>query len=670
MTRPLEMRISLNALEHLGINLYSTVPAVLSEVVANAWDADATQVSVNLDRGGKTIVIQDDGTGMTRDEVIDRFLMVGFRRRAIIGPNTPNLNRPPMGRKGIGKLSSFSVAKRVTVYTAKDGDRTAFHMDVDAIRERIKADDDIPYCPEELTDWPHGVTNGTRIVLSGLEKNITRLTQKALRQRLARRFSIIGPKQQFAVLVDDTSVTPADRGYYEHIEYLWTFGDQSEMMPLFRNLAVERGPEDRSAAISDQAGGAGIQVTGWMGTVKHPRHLKDDGGENLNRLAIFMRGKLAQDDILDGFGQKEIYADYLVGEIHCNDLDDDNDDDIATSSRQSLKYDDSRFETLRAIGYQEIRHVAGRWSDWRRSDGTKKFVGEVPEVLEWLEDLQGDTKKKAERWIGRLNVIRSDKDTEKRELLKASILAFESYRRKEQLDFLDTLADQSIEPILQVFNDIDDLQLSYYGQIVKLRLGVVTTLDQKLSDDDKETVIREHIYKHLWLLDSSWERVKGSEEAERRLTTFLRQTSETLTPEQRKGRIDIGYRTASGRHVIIELKRASVATPVDELARQIRKYRAGAKELLAKSVYPDWPLDIICLVGKPPPEWDTGTGREDVERTLASVDARLVFYDELLGNSRRAYADYLEEHKKIDRLWKIFQGIDDFASAAEGDTNR
>ena len=281
-----------------------------------------------------------------------------------------------------------------------------------------------------------------------------------------------------------------------------------------------------------------------MGTVKHPRFLKDEGGENLNRLAIFMRGKLAQDDILNGFGQKEIYADYLVGEIHCDDLDDDDDDDIATSSRQSLKYDDSRFETLRAIGYQEIRHIAGRWSDWRRSDGTRKFVGEVPEVLEWLEDLQGDTKKKAERWIGRLNVIRSDKDTEKRELLKASILAFESYRRKEQLDFLDNLADQSIEPILQVFNDIDDLQLSYYGQIVKLRLGVVTTLDQKLSVDDKEKVIRDHIYEHLWLLDSSWERVKGSEEAERSLTTFLRQTSETLTAEQRRGRIDIGYRTA------------------------------------------------------------------------------------------------------------------------------
>ena len=34
--RKLIMSISLNALEHLGINLYSNIPAVLSEIVANA----------------------------------------------------------------------------------------------------------------------------------------------------------------------------------------------------------------------------------------------------------------------------------------------------------------------------------------------------------------------------------------------------------------------------------------------------------------------------------------------------------------------------------------------------------------------------------------------------------------------------------------------------------
>ena len=48
-TRDLVMTISLNALEHLGINLYSNIPAVLSEIVANAWDADASMVSITLD---------------------------------------------------------------------------------------------------------------------------------------------------------------------------------------------------------------------------------------------------------------------------------------------------------------------------------------------------------------------------------------------------------------------------------------------------------------------------------------------------------------------------------------------------------------------------------------------------------------------------------------------
>jgi hypothetical protein len=42
------MTVDLNVLEHLGINLYSNIAAVLTEAVANAWDADA-----NMDAHGK-----------------------------------------------------------------------------------------------------------------------------------------------------------------------------------------------------------------------------------------------------------------------------------------------------------------------------------------------------------------------------------------------------------------------------------------------------------------------------------------------------------------------------------------------------------------------------------------------------------------------------------------
>ena len=45
-----KMSISLNVLEHLGVNLYSNIPAVLSEVVANSWDADATNVDIEIEK--------------------------------------------------------------------------------------------------------------------------------------------------------------------------------------------------------------------------------------------------------------------------------------------------------------------------------------------------------------------------------------------------------------------------------------------------------------------------------------------------------------------------------------------------------------------------------------------------------------------------------------------
>ena len=617
--RPLEMKINLNVLEHLGMNLYSNVPAVLSEIVANAWDADASQVSVAIDTD--TISMEDDG---------------------------------------IGKLSSFSIANVVSVYTVRDGEQTAFRMDAEKIRKQMQQDDQRPYRPEELPHAPD-LLKGTRIVLTQLKRSVRPQSTQGLRQRVARRFSVIGPQHGFGVVVDGDAVRPEDRGYYEHVEYCWTYGDQEDTRARLTKLA-EGQPSDRTAEVAQSVDNR-LTITGWIGTVRRPSFLKAEDGDNLNRLAVFMRGKVAQEDILGDFGLKEIFADYVVGEIHCDEFDEDDGEDIATSSRQALKHDDSRFESVRKAVYAELRHINSRWTGLRNRDGSKILCKQVPAVEEWLATMQGSTQKRAEKWIGRLNVLRSGDET-KRELLKASILAFESYRRKEQLDFLEGLSNENLEPILDVFNDIDDLQLSYYGQIVNLRLGVITALEEKLRTDQKEAVIRDHIYEHLWLLDPSWERVTGSEAMERRVTTFLKDATANLSDQERKARIDIGYRTAQGRHVIIELKRASVTVSVDDLTPQIRKYRDGARKLIAQSDYPDWPLDIVCLVGEPPREWRLEGGRKDVEATLSSVNARLMFYDQLLDHSRRAYADYLEKHKKIDKLWNIFEGINDFTAEA------
>lgn len=657
--RELAMTISLNALEHLGINLYSNVPAVLSEIVANAWDADAHRVTITVDKKTETITIEDDGIGMNRDAVIDRFLTVGFKRREMLGETTPSA-RKPMGRKGIGKLSIFSIAQIAEVYTTEGREQTAFKMDREVIRKTISGKSQKQYKPDELKSWPSDFEKGTRIVLSGLSKSLGGMTVEGLKRRIARRFSVIGPKYKFAATVNGEAIGPNDRAYHNSIEYLWTYGSQTEFVKLCKHLT--RPHEDRLAAIRAELIRSGISLSGWIGTVSSPSQLKDEEGDNLNHLAVFMRGKLAQEDILNEFGQKEIYADYLIGELHCEQLDIDDQSDIATSSRQSLKQDDPRFEALRKIVLTELRNIAGKWSDLRRADGAKTAAA-VPAVSAWLENLVGDTKKKAERWIGRLNTIRSPDESDKKELLKASILAFESYQRKQELDRLENIKDENLEQILEIFRNIDDLELSYYGQIVKLRIQVIRTLKDKLKQNDKELILRDYIFDHLWLLDPGWERAKGSEHAETQVNEFLKSDSNALKGAERTARIDIGYRTTGGKHVIVELKRASVSVPLDDLTKQIRKYRDGAKRILEKTSFREWPIEIICLVGESPPEAKdaSGTGPKGVIESLKAVDARLVYYDELLTNAEQAYGDYLAVHVKRDKLWEVFLAIDDFA---------
>ncbi len=110
-----------------------------------------------------------------------------------------------------------------------------------------------------------------------------------------------------------------------------------------------------------------------------------------------------------------------------------------------------------------------------------------------------------------------------------------------------------------------------------------------------------------------------------------------------------------------ELKRASVAVQVDDLAKQIRKYRDGVDQIIAQGRTEQWPLEIICLVGKQPPEWGLHNGPEKVRETLRAVNARIMLYDELLFHAHLKYDEDLLMNEKSDRLSGIYKDIDDFA---------
>src|SRR5215470_8746636 len=204
-----EMTVDMSVLESLGINLYSNAAAVLSELVANAWDADATTVSIEWKVNGELVVISDDGRGMTDDEINNKFLKVGYKKRPSEGTYSPRWRRAYMGRKGIGKLSVFSIADRVHVYTVSPTSMSGLEISVNALRDAIM--NNVSYHPSEIGVPDEFQRPGTTIVLSDLKSKRADLTVSALRKRLARRFDVLDPKGPesggFAIFINGSRIT-------------------------------------------------------------------------------------------------------------------------------------------------------------------------------------------------------------------------------------------------------------------------------------------------------------------------------------------------------------------------------------------------------------------------------------------------------------------------------
>lgn len=657
------LTISLNVLEHLGINLYSNVPSVLSEIVANSWDADAETVQVDWDRAHGRIVIFDDGSGMTADEVNERFLKVGHRRRDVQPGPTPRFGRRPMGRKGIGKLSLFSIAGTVQIETCKDGERSAFSMRLEDIRAKVRsAGGTGTYRPTELPSDGIDFAHGTRITLTELRHRQTIATSRAVRKRVARRFSILGDAYSFKVLIDGQEVVPADRDYYDKLQYLWTYGDQADVVAL-ATKAEHVDPRPVAGPV------AALGLTGWLGTVKESRQLKDEEGDNLNRVAVFVRGKMAQEDILADFSERGVYASYLIGELRVEGLDlydgpgTEVDDDAATSSRQRLVEDDARYQELKDFLAAELKHVQSQWSELRAEDGAKRAM-EIPAVADWMQGLKPAVRTRARKWLGKLNRIKMDDVDEQKQLIKHAVLGFEFYRLHENLEALDAISDDNLVTALEVFQELDGLEANLYGQIVQQRIKVIRTLQEKVDENALERAIQKYLFDHLWLLDPSWERVESTAVMETRVQTMFDEVTADLTDEERLGRLDIGYRKAAGEHVIIELKRPDRKVGRSEMMDQSEKYLSGMLRLLQAQGTPHESIEIVFVLGTQPREWANPGGKDRVADALATNHARIVFYDEMLANAEKSYSDYLARRGVVDTLGKVIAAIEDYSPPA------
>ena len=643
--------IDLNVLNHLGLNLYSNVPAVVAELIANAWDADASRVNVSVkeQREGKRIIIQDDGCGMNDTDLREKFLTVGYQRRSKGSGDQTVGGRRVMGRKGIGKLSVLSIARKVYVYTKKeDTDPLAIELDVAKIQEAIETKQ--KYHPP-IINVPLDInlgSSGTALVLSDLKKRVNALLDANLRQRVARRFSIIS--KDFQVFVNDDEITINDRNYFGKLEYALVYGNfKKSNFKHYKRYVVQRAEN----TVDEQGQ---YSVRGWIGLVKESGTLQD-GADNLNKISILSRGKVALEDILDSYREGGLYTKYIIGELEADFLDLTEEDDIATSSRQDFIQSDERFVQLREFVEQELKYLANERVKLKDEEGAKK-ASEIPAVKEWYESLKGDSKTSAKKLFGRINQIATDEDHRKT-LYKHGVLAFEHLHHKEKLNELEQLDIENLEIAVKLFSELDDIEASWYYQITEGRLDVIRKLSDDIDEDVLEKIIQEHIYNHLWLLDPSWDRATETPTLEQSVTTTFEKISDRLSEEEKKGRLDIRYKKTSGKHVIVELKRGSVPVSSDSLSGQVYKYiRALRKQL--REANEDGSVEAICLVGKELSDGEDSESRQEIERSLAAKNIRVITYKQLIRDAEASYQHYLEKTKDIGRIRRLLDEIETF----------
>ena len=330
-----KINIDKKVLRLLGAQLYGDTPSIISELVQNAYDADATAVWITINTTTpNSIVVADNGIGMTPDEVNDRFLNIGQDRRTAY-PLSPS-GRKVLGRKGIGKLAVFSLAKVIDVFSKKDGQIAACRLDFDAITLH---DADPQSLDERLADFQPAYLSkqgtGTRIELHNVQKDISKSLNYII-NRLVRTFDV--NSDDFKVFIrknneDYNELSRKNLNFFDYMDTIVVFGDaykskadlvnQNGIPEKYKYVAqYDELCQDKKfqimpyqISVIDKDGNTvnrNFSFCGWIGTMHERPSFKnflvndpDEKGKKTfevslsdNRITVFSRGKIGEFDIL------------------------------------------------------------------------------------------------------------------------------------------------------------------------------------------------------------------------------------------------------------------------------------------------------------------------------------------------------------------------------------
>ena len=506
---------------------YRSSEAALKELIDNAWDADSRTVFIELPdpMSGDPVVISDDGTGMTTEEMRSEYLLVASDRRTRKGDITPSLKRKVKGRKGIGKFAGLLAADVMTVETCARGRRTRLVISkADLIAAgRDLEQFDLPLATEPCSDDEHG----TIITLSQLNQKLNFPEPERLRQILMLEY---GREHDFTIVVNGTALALADLpGVSSSVESNLTHAG-----PVKLHLKILEGKQTvKQTGIAIRVGGkvVGRPVTFGLESAEDipPKLLKRVYGEiDVDGLSDFVTADGAA--IIENSKAYEEVAAYAAEKIR-NEL-----QRVYTAEMNLAKARLKRETDRRLAAIPEHRRVFAHRAVERVM---QKFYGESEERIGAIANVVLDALEKDEYWI----VVQR----------------------------IDEAKDEDVEAFATALAEYGLLEVTFMAEQAVRRLRVLDELDRLVAASETiESTMHKALEHNLWVLGASYSVMFSNKTLARVIEDY---TGQKFKGARAKKRPDLFLsRNIYGRHLLLEFKRPShVITRDDE--SQAKKYR-------------------------------------------------------------------------------------------------
>lgn len=357
-----------NTIEHLGVRMYSTLPPVLSELIANGHDADSENIIIILkDEGeGKEILIEDDGIGMSFEEINNKFLRIGRNRRIEDEEELTPKGRKVIGKKGLGKLAFFGIAHEIEISTKKNGKENVFAMNWENIKS-TNGDYEPEIIKKETPCDPS--EHGTKIYLKKIQRE-SDFSAKRLANSISKIF-IIDPGFRISIQRNNEGrIIVENKLKYSELEkeIEWKIQEDSSFESDYKNAN---------------------KIVGQLIATKRPISPKT----NMRGITLFSRKKLV--NIPEYFSESisSHFFSYLTGWLEV-DFIDDLEEDVIETNRRSINWGHPEMQTLRNYLQGLIKWLEQDWRHKRTEIRNKQIEKKTGvKVNEWRKQLPDNINK-------------------------------------------------------------------------------------------------------------------------------------------------------------------------------------------------------------------------------------------------------------------------------------